>query len=149
MLSTTAPLCMQLYNTSTLCTMLYALHNTAAWQLSMNMNIDEFVCMHVCSCVRREVWVQCKVRLGCRRHRHYQRSATIAVAESTGYLLFPGLDVCPPVQENLDSLEMAFVSSPVESGAPILAETQRQNYFIQIHGIFLHAYIHTYIYSNA
>ena len=69
-------------------------------------------------------------------------SSIIAVAVSSGYLLFPGLDVCPPVQENLDDLEMAFVSSPEESGAPILSETQRQNYFIQIHGILL---VHTNI----
>jgi hypothetical protein len=59
--------------------------------------------------------------------------------------LIPGLDVCPPVQEDLDSLEVAFVSSTIENGGPILSESQRQNYFIHIHGILLH----TNIYSNA
>ena len=72
--------------------------------------------------------------------------SVIAGAVSTGYLFVPSLDVCPPVQEHLDSLQMAFVSSPVESGGPILSKTQRQNYFIQIQGIVLHSltYIHLY-----
>ena len=39
----------------------------------------------------------------------------------------PGLDVCPPVQENLDGPEVAFPSSPVEGSPSILLETQRDN----------------------
>ena len=34
-----------------------------------------------------------------------------------------GLDVCPPVQEGLDRLEMALSGSTVECGEPTLAET--------------------------
>ena len=40
------------------------------------------------------------------------------------YLLGPGLDVCPPVQEDLDGLEVALPGSTVECGDPILAETK-------------------------
>ena len=43
------------------------------------------------------------------------------------YLGGPGLDVCPPVQENLDDLEVAFLSSSVEGSTSILSETQRDN----------------------
>ena len=44
-----------------------------------------------------------------------------AVAASA--YIFPGLDVCPPVQENLDGPEVAFLSSTVESSISILSET--------------------------
>ena len=33
----------------------------------------------------------------------------------------PGLDVCPPVQENLDGLEVAFPGSRVKGSPPILS----------------------------
>ena len=39
----------------------------------------------------------------------------------------PGLDVCPPVQENLDGPEVAFLSSIVEGSPSILSDTQRSN----------------------
>ena len=39
----------------------------------------------------------------------------------------PGLDVCPPVQENLDGPEVAFLSSPVEGIPSILSEIQIDN----------------------
>jgi hypothetical protein len=64
----------------------------------------------------------------------------------------PGLDVCPPVQEDLHGPEVAFLRSIVE-GSPsmILSEyrettpnTDRWN-TNTIH-TFLHTYIHTYIY---
>ena len=49
-----------------------------------------------------------------------------AVAVSA-YPGVPGLNVCPPVQENLDGPEVASLSSPVESSISILSETQRDN----------------------
>ena len=39
----------------------------------------------------------------------------------------PGLHVCPPVQENLDNPEEAFLSGPVEGSPSILSETQKDN----------------------
>ena len=39
----------------------------------------------------------------------------------------PGLDVCPPVQEDLNGPKVAFLSSTVEGSASILSETQRDN----------------------
>ena len=39
----------------------------------------------------------------------------------------PGLDVCPPVQENLGGPEVAAQGSPVEGSPSILSETQRDN----------------------
>ena len=42
--------------------------------------------------------------------------------------LIPGLDVGPPVQENLDGPEVAFSSSTVEGRLPsVLSETQKNN----------------------
>ena len=35
----------------------------------------------------------------------------------------PGLHVCPPVQENFDSLEVAFLGSIVQCGGLVLLET--------------------------
>ena len=43
---------------------------------------------------------------------------------------YPGgssLDVCPPVQEDLDGPEMAYLSSPVEGSPSILSDTHRDN----------------------
>ncbi len=40
------------------------------------------------------------------------------------YLVGYGLDVCPPLQEDLDSLEAALPGSTVECGEPTLAETK-------------------------
>ena len=37
--------------------------------------------------------------------------------------LVPGLDVCPPVQEDFDSLEVTLPSSNIESGGPTLSDT--------------------------
>ena len=51
------------------------------------------------------------VRVGLRWH-------LVAVS---AYLLFPGLHVGPPVQEDLDGLQVAFLSSIVESGGPTLS----------------------------
>ena len=51
--------------------------------------------------------------------------SVIAVAKSA--YRGPGLDVCPPVQENLDGPEVAFLSSPVEGSKSTLSETQRDN----------------------
>ena len=53
------------------------------------------------------------------------RSVT-AVAVSA-YLKGSGLDVCPPVQENLDDPEVAFLSSIVEGSISILSDTQKEN----------------------
>jgi hypothetical protein len=39
----------------------------------------------------------------------------------------PGLNVCPPVQEDLDDLEAAEVSSQVEDSPSILSETLRKS----------------------
>ena len=39
----------------------------------------------------------------------------------------PGLDVCPPVQENLDGPEVAFLSSTVECRPSTLSDTQIDN----------------------
>ena len=57
----------------------------------------------------------------------------------------PGLDVCPPVQENLDGPEVAFPSSIVEGSPSTLSETQRQH-VTYIHGIqiLLTPHIHSY-----
>ena len=40
------------------------------------------------------------------------------------YLVGYGLDVCPPLQEDLDGLEAALPGSTVECGEPTLAETK-------------------------
>ena len=45
-----------------------------------------------------------------------------------------GLDVCPPVQEDLDGPEVTFLRSIAEGSPSILSETQRQH-VTQIHGI--------------
>ena len=39
----------------------------------------------------------------------------------------PCLDVCPPVQEDLNNLEVAFLSSHIECGKPALSEIFSQN----------------------
>ena len=49
-----------------------------------------------------------------------------AVAASSAYRC-SGLDVCPPLQENLNSPEEAFLNSTVEDSPSILSETQNQN----------------------
>ena len=49
--------------------------------------------------------------------------AAVAVSVYHG---FPSLDVCPPVQENLDGPEVAYLSSIVEGSPSILSETQRE-----------------------
>jgi hypothetical protein len=46
--------------------------------------------------------------------------SVIAVAVA-GYYLVPDLDVCPPVKEDFDDIEVAYLSSPVEGGAPKLS----------------------------
>ena len=53
-----------------------------------------------------------------------------AVAVSA-YPRIPGLDVCPPVQENLDDPEVAFLSSPVEGSTSTLSETQIDNKYME------------------
>ena len=53
------------------------------------------------------------------------RSVT-AVAVSA-YPVVAGLDVCPPVQENLDGPEAAFLSSPKEGSISILSDIQKDN----------------------
>jgi hypothetical protein len=52
-------------------------------------------------------------------------SPVIAVAVSA--YLVPSIDVCPPVQEDLDDLEVAAQGSPVEGSPFILSETQKDN----------------------
>ena len=37
------------------------------------------------------------------------------------------LDVCPPVEENLNCLEVAFLSSPIECGGSNLSDVHDQN----------------------
>ena len=78
----------------------------------------------------------------------------IAVAVSI-YPDGPGLDVCPPVQEDLGGPEEASLSSPVEGSISILSEKQKERqHLTQIHGIQIlltpkyykhHIYIITYI----
>ena len=60
-----------------------------------------------------------------------------AVAVSAYHSL--SLDVCPPVQEDLDGPEAAFLSSPVEGSPSTLSDTQREtsHHVTQIHGILL------------
>ena len=53
------------------------------------------------------------------------QASVIAVATSA--YLVSSLDVCPPVQEDLDGPEEAFLSSPMEGSPSILSETQRDN----------------------
>ena len=59
----------------------------------------------------------------------------------------PGLDVCPPVQEDLDGPEAAFLSSPVEGSISILTDTQRDN---TLHKYMEYKYYsrHTYIFTS-
>ena len=52
---------------------------------------------------------------------------SVTAAAISAYPDVPGLDVCPPVQENLDGPEVAFPSSIVEGSISILLETQRDN----------------------
>ena len=61
-------------------------------------------------------------------------SVTKAVAVSA-YHGVPGLDVCPPVQEDLGDPEVASLSSTVEGSPSILSDTQRDN-TSQIHGLY-------------
>jgi hypothetical protein len=49
---------------------------------------------------------------------------SVEVVVISAYLGVFGLDVCPPVQENLDSPEVASLSSPVEGSTSILSETK-------------------------
>jgi hypothetical protein len=49
-----------------------------------------------------------------------------AVAVSA-YIRVPGLDVCPPIQENLDGPAVASLSSPIEGGLSILSEIHRES----------------------
>ena len=44
------------------------------------------------------------------------RLGKVAILIPYHNLLVPGLDVCPPVQEDLDGLQVAFISSTEESG---------------------------------
>jgi hypothetical protein len=44
--------------------------------------------------------------------------------------LVPALDVCPPVQEDIDGPEMAFLSSTVESRTSILADTKHKQRYM-------------------
>ncbi len=55
----------------------------------------------------------------------------------------PGLDVCPPVQENLGGPEVAAQGSPVEGSPSILSETRRDNTLNIIHGIQILYKTHT------
>ena len=41
--------------------------------------------------------------------------------------LVPGFDVCPPVQEDLDGPEVAFLGSAVQGSISILSDTQKGN----------------------
>jgi hypothetical protein len=54
-------------------------------------------------------------------------SLTTAVAVSA--YPGPGLDVCPPVQEDLDGPEVANLSSTVKDRQSILSDTQRDKIF--------------------
>ena len=51
---------------------------------------------------------------------------SVIIAAVSINLLGPGLDVCPPAQENLDGLQVTFHSSHVDCGEPNLSETQRE-----------------------
>ena len=53
---------------------------------------------------------------------HEMLSSLSVIVESTDHLPVPGLDVGPPVQEDLDGLQVALLSSTVESGGPILSK---------------------------
>ena len=55
---------------------------------------------------------------------------SVTVVAASAYPV-PILDVCPPVQEDFDGPEVAFLSSTVEGSPSILSETQGD----KIHGI--------------
>ena len=59
----------------------------------------------------------------------------------------PGLDVCPPVQENLDCPEVAFLSSKMEGSTSILSETQRDNTLNKYMGILTVYITHIHTFS--
>ena len=64
-------------------------------------------------------------------------------------LLGPGLDVCPPVQEDLDGMEVAFMRSYVECSGPKLGKTQTQiKNLIHIHDVETNISVPTYIYKK-
>ena len=82
-----------------------------------------------------------------------------AVAVSTYHDDGPGLDVCPPVQEDLDDPEAAFLSSIVEGSTFILSERQFLTDILNTNSIhtthtytyklsFQHALIYSTVYKN-
>ena len=52
---------------------------------------------------------------------------TVVVEISASAYIIPGLDVRPPVQEDLDNLKMTTLNSTVECGRPTLSKTQRRD----------------------
>ena len=73
---------------------------------------------------------------------------SVTVADVSAYPVGPSLDVCPPVQEDLNGPEVAFLSSTVEGSPSILSKTQTHNTKIRKkHDYSHHTYIVTSIYS--
>ena len=60
------------------------------------------------------------------------RTEFVAVTVFTHHI--PGLDVCPPVQQDLDGLKVTSPSSPVKCGAFILSKKEQQR-ATEVHGI--------------
>ena len=59
---------------------------------------------------------------------------SVTAVAASAYLVL-GLDVCPPVQENLNNPEVALLSSTVECSISILSERQIDNTSVTwIHG---------------
>ena len=76
-------------------------------------------------------------------YARYDPMSTVLLSDrSISAYLVPGLDVRPPVQEDLGSLQVASHSSTVESGRPILSKTRRQNW---MHSLLLPITSPTYI----
>ena len=72
---------------------------------------------------------------------HVDVMLSITAVAVSAYLGFPGLGICPPVQEDLDGPEVVFLSSIEEGRTSILSETQRDH--------TLHVYMeHKYFSQN-
>ena len=73
----------------------------------------------------------------------------MAIAVTGSTYLISGLDVCPPVQEDLGGPEAASISSPVEGSTSMLSKQQVKNiYGIQkVYIPNIHKYRQTFIHT--
>ena len=70
---------------------------------------------------------------------------SVTAAAAFAYLV-PGLDVCPPVQEDLDGPEVAYLSRPVEGSISTLSEINKIKKTCKISTLIIF-FIHS-IYTN-